>query len=550
MPQATPDQRLAAIGTALAAGSPVQAAALFDAWPEPPLAHALVARLLLNRPETLPTLAEVVDAPDLSAALLAIGLPTDRPGPDIVAALRQAAANPGAEQARVHFASLVLVAGRHALAEALLRPFWRGAQSSPMLARAMSGTWMLLGREGPALEAARIAADALPVRPEPQEHLAGLLLRAGQPGPALLAAGRALGADPEAHNAWRLASAAYLELGQTAEAIAAANRAARLCAAHAPHAEQVRVAHAAELRPDDTVAIAAVATPTSIPAPLRRAAPPDWAVPPHQAIRSRRLSLRAALSARARVMDALILRETRTMFTASRLGYAWALVEPLSHVLLLSAVFFFLGHDSRPPVGDTMLTFYMTGVLAFLFFAHLTERAMDLPAANRSLLQVPALGLFDIFGAKAVLSATTDLVVAAVTFTFLLMIGVGEVPHDVASMIACYAVLFLLSCGVACTNLVVSSFNSAWEKLWPSFLRIQYFTCGVFYHPLDMPEDIRALILLNPLVHVTEWMRQAYFHSYESPFLDIAYLLRCTIGALLLGTVLFAASARQLRRMA
>jgi capsular polysaccharide transport system permease protein len=434
------------------------------------------------------------------------------------------------------------------VAEALLRPFWRGANSSPMLARAISGTWMLLGRDGPALEAARIAADALPVQPEPQEHLAGLLLRAGQPGPALLAAGRALGVDPAAHNAWRLASAAYLELGQTAEAIAAANRAARLSAHHAPHAEQVRVAHAAELHQD-----ARPASPTpgaAIPPPIRRHVPPGWAVPAPAALAPRRVSLRAALAARARIVDALVLRETRTMFTASRLGYAWALVEPLSHVLLLSAVFFFLGHDSEPPVGQTMLTFYMTGVLAFLFFAHLTERAMDLPAANRSLLQVPALGLFDIFAGKAVLSATTDLVVAAVTFGFLLAVGVGEVPHDPASMIACYAVLFLLACGVASFNLVASSYSSAWEKLWPSFLRVQYFTCGVFYHPLDMPEDIRGLILLNPLVHVTEWMRQAYFHSYESPFLDIAYLLRCAIAAALLGTLVFAATARQLRRMA
>ncbi|MDP3418212.1 MAG: hypothetical protein Q8S40_19720, partial [Falsiroseomonas sp.] len=72
----------------------------------------------------------------------------------------------------------------------------------------------------------------------------------------------------------------------------------------------------------------------------------------------------------------------------------------------------------------------------------------------------------------------------------------------------------------------------------------------VFYHPLDMPEDIRNLILLNPLVHVTEWMRQGYYHGYESPFLDIPYLFQWTIGSLLAGTVLFAATARQMRRPA
>lgn len=175
---------------------------------------------------------------------------------------------------------------------------------------------------------------------------------------------------------------------------------------------------------------------------------------------------------------------------------------------------------------------------------------MDLPAANRALLLVPAVGLFDVLAAKAVLSAVTDLVVAGITFGFLIATGVGRIPEDPAGMVGAYLMLFLFAFGIACVNMVASSYTSAWEKLWPSFLRLQYFTCGVFYHPLDMPEDIRRLILLNPLVHVTEWMRQSYFHGYESPFLDIPYLFQWTIGALLAGTALFAATARQMRRPA
>ena len=538
-----PPMRLAAIAAAVASGDPARAAALLDGWADAPAPFALAASLLLDR---RPALAALLPAAEgerdgLLAATAALGLPAGAGSPDPVAALLAAARDPEAEQARVHLASLLLVAGRHALAEALLLPFWRGAGSSAMVARALSGTWMLLGRDAQALDSARIAVEAAQGAPDPLEHLAGLLLRAGRPGPALLAAGRAIGAAPASHAGWRLASTALLELGETAEAIASANRAARLSPLHAPHAELVRTAHAADLPPPSAAAPRAAA---AIRLPE---APAGWAaLPVHPPLR-RPGATRAALAARLRVVEALLLRETRTMFSTSRLGYAWALVEPLSHVLLLSAVFFFLGHDSQPPIGDTMLTFYMTGVLSFLFFAHLTERAMDLAANNRSLLQVPAVGLFDILAGKAVLSATTDLVVAFITFAFLIAVGVGQVPEDPAAMIACYLVLFLFACGVACVNLVVSAFGSAWEKLWPSLLRIQYFTCGVFYHPLDMPEDIRALILLNPLVHVTEWMRQGYFHGYESPFLDIPYLLQWTIGTLLLGSALFAASARQLR---
>jgi capsular polysaccharide transport system permease protein len=537
---------LAAIVSAIEAGQAQDAAAQFAAWAAPEPAEALLALLLLDRRDAIAAVlpAALSDAAALGTALRKVGLSPGGSGPDLVAALRALASAPGAEVPRVHFASLVLIAGRHRLAKALLLPAWRGAATSAVVARALSGTWMLLGQEARALEAARIAVDAAPDAPELLEHLAGLLLRAGQPGPALLAAGRAIAADPQAHQAWRLASSGLLDLGQTEEAIAAANRAARLSKLHAPHAELIRTALAADTPREAGAArfLGGGVTPARQPA--------GWAQVPAVRPPPRHMPLGHALAVRARVVDALLLRETRTMFSASRLGYAWALVEPLSHVLLLSVVFLFLGHDSQPPIGDSMLTFYMTGVLAFLFFAHMTERAMDLPAANRSLLLVPAVGIFDILAAKSVLSAVTDLVVAAITFALLIALGVGAMPADPAQMVACYLVLFLLAFGIACVNLVISSFSSAWDKLWPSFLRVQYFTCGVFYHPLDMPEDIRSVILLNPMLHVTEWMRQGYFHGYESPFLDLPYLFQWMIGSLLLGSLFFAAAARQLRRPA
>jgi capsular polysaccharide transport system permease protein len=462
------------------------------------------------------------------AAMRAVSLP-------IAAAMDALAAAPGDEAARVHLASLLLIAGETQLGEAVLLPAWRGADSSAIVARALSGAWMLLGQQARALEAARIAADAAPGEPEIQSHLAGLLLRAGHPAPALFAAGRGVGADPEAHQAWRLASSALLELGHAEEAVAAANRAARLSPLHGDHAEQIRTAIAGDLAPP--------ARPDA-----QGHAVPAWARLPDTPPRPAPPPLRAAIAARLRIVQALLLRETRTQVATSRLGYAWSLVEPMSHVVLLSAVFIFLGHDAQPPIGDSMLQFYMSGVLAFLFFAHLTERAMDLPANSRPLLLVPAIGLFDVLAGRAVLSAATDLVVAVLTCALLIALGAGALPAHPGRLLGCYAMLFLLAFGIACLNVVMSSHSTAWERLWPSFLRVQYFTCGVFYHPLDMPEELRGLILLNPLVHVTEWMREGYYPDYASPFLDTAYLARCTIAAMALGIVVLAASARRLRQ--
>jgi capsular polysaccharide transport system permease protein len=40
-----------------------------------------------------------------------------------------------------------------------------------------------------------------------------------------------------------------------------------------------------------------------------------------------------------RVIHALIIRETRTRFGDSRLGYGWALIEPVLHIALLWVIF-------------------------------------------------------------------------------------------------------------------------------------------------------------------------------------------------------------------
>jgi tetratricopeptide (TPR) repeat protein len=65
-----------------------------------------------------------------------------------------------------------------------------------------------------------------------------------------------------------------------------------------------------------------------------------------------------------RVVHALIIRETRTRFGDSRLGYGWALLEPILHIALLSAVFSLLMRGS-PPIGTNFFVFYFTGLIRY-----------------------------------------------------------------------------------------------------------------------------------------------------------------------------------------
>lgn len=65
--------------------------------------------------------------------------------------------------------------------------------------------------------------------------------------------------------------------------------------------------------------------------------------------------LRQALRVQGRVLYALILREALGKYGKSRIGYLWALFEPLTQVLILVAIFSALGRKS--PVGGDLAIF-------------------------------------------------------------------------------------------------------------------------------------------------------------------------------------------------
>ena len=86
----------------------------------------------------------------------------------------------------------------------------------------------------------------------------------------------------------------------------------------------------------------------------------------------------------ARVVSALILRETRTRFGRHRLGYLWALVEPVALIAMLLVVFQLAGRSS--PAGLDAVGFLTTGLIPYLLFIRTASRGAPAINANRAML--------------------------------------------------------------------------------------------------------------------------------------------------------------------
>jgi capsular polysaccharide transport system permease protein len=251
------------------------------------------------------------------------------------------------------------------------------------------------------------------------------------------------------------------------------------------------------------------------------------------------------LRSQVRVIGALIIRETRTRFADFKLGYGWALLEPILHIALLSATFAVLMHG-QPPIGTHFFLFYYTGLIPYQVFTHTSSGMAHAITGNAALLQLPPVTSFDVIAARGALEVATDLVVAVVLLAGFAALSLPAMPDDMWSSSMALLVTAALGCGIGYVNAVVSVFWRSWERVYGQLVRILYFVSGIFYVPAMMPDWVRDVLAWNPLLQAIDWFRAGFFGSYQPHWLDRPYLAVVTFLSLLGGLVLHRGLRRRL----
>ena len=250
------------------------------------------------------------------------------------------------------------------------------------------------------------------------------------------------------------------------------------------------------------------------------------------------------LAERARVIFSLMLREMHTRHANTRLGFAWAIVEPLAHLSVL-AVVFTVFNRGRPPLGEDWFFFYATGVIPFLMWSHVTTNGFHGLVANTQVLQIPAIRRLDVLVASALVELAIAVAVGAVMFYAFWALGRGPAPRDPIAVIQAVLVLWLFAFGLSLINATVETVNGSWLKIWPSIIRLQYFTSGIFYVPQEMPDWLRDILVLNPVLLCLDWLRTGFFDQYDPPWLDKPYAVVVSLLVVLFGLAFEAAMRRR-----
>jgi capsular polysaccharide transport system permease protein len=237
-----------------------------------------------------------------------------------------------------------------------------------------------------------------------------------------------------------------------------------------------------------------------------------------------------------RVVHALILRETRTRFGMHRLGYIWALLEPIIWIMTFYGLYTIGGRVA--PNGMDIIAFLATGIVTYEVFAKTADRGAAAIAANKAMLFYPHVHPLDLSISRAALEISTYVTV------FLILVGTHALVIQSWSIDSALrtamglglagllgASLGLLFCSLAVVATVV-------DRIRGPLMRPLFWVSGLFFTANGLPSDVRKAMLYNPVMHCIEIVRDGWFPSYHADYASANYVLLWVIGLSFFGLTL------------
>lgn len=236
------------------------------------------------------------------------------------------------------------------------------------------------------------------------------------------------------------------------------------------------------------------------------------------------------------VLHALILRETRTRFGESQIGYLWALLQPLLWIAPMIWLFEVTGRNI--PMGMGVVGFLATGLIPFQMFRNCVDRVMASISANRGLLFYPQVRPISLMTARTLLEGATWISVFGIILVAeAMLLGTFRIDDPLQTMVGLTLMVGLGgSLGAVFCSLAVAT--PGLDRLTGPLVRPLFWVSGVFFTVDELPPRLAEYFLYNPLIHAITMIRNGWFSSYESHLVNPWYPLAWIVTLSFFGLVL------------
>lgn len=236
-------------------------------------------------------------------------------------------------------------------------------------------------------------------------------------------------------------------------------------------------------------------------------------------------SMAQALQVQIRVFKALILRETKTLYGHSKLGYLWAIIEPSLMIATFWVIFIVMGRDRTLPFGIGLPVFLLSGITPWLLFSSTIGKMLPAIRGNIALLSFPQVTPLDLMLARAVLDGITTLSVCSLLLGIVAMAGQFYGIYSLQNILGGLALAWLLGVGVGICGTAASVIRPSVTNVISTCLRLLFFVSGIFFSIDMLPFEIRKFMLFNPMLHVVEFTRSGFSPSHAHIDISMYYPL-------------------------
>jgi ABC-2 type transport system permease protein len=256
----------------------------------------------------------------------------------------------------------------------------------------------------------------------------------------------------------------------------------------------------------------------------------------------------AEIASRRELFVNLTLRELRSKYKRSVLGWTWSLLNPLTSLVIYWFVFgmiFGVHADPGEPSGlDNFAMFLMCGLLPYTFIANGLNGGMNSLIGNANLVKkvwFPREILVAAVTASWVVSFLIELGVLSFVLLFFGNVVLPWVP--VVLFLVALEVMFVLGLGLMLAGAAV--YFRDLQHLLGLALQVWFYTAPIVYPMSLVQKELGTtgwkitLYNLNPLVRFVEAFRDVLYDLRFPPLDHLLYLIVVSVAVLVTGMAVF-----------
>lgn len=241
----------------------------------------------------------------------------------------------------------------------------------------------------------------------------------------------------------------------------------------------------------------------------------------------------AAFRIQLRVLHALLMREVITRFGRENLGVLWLVVEPMIFTLGVASIWTAMGmnHGSAIPI----VAFAVTGYSSVLMWRNSASRSSHAIRENLGLLFHRRVQVIDVLLTRTLLEiggATGSFIVLSSLFIF---IGWMPAPRDLLEVIAGWLMLAWFGGCLAILIGAGSALSEVVERIWHPASYLLFPLSGAAFMVDWMPQSLQKFVLLLPMIHGTEMLREGWFGNVVRSHYSVQYMVSSCLALTLAG---------------